>query len=71
MTRLIKINLVGTHNKMRIGNDLPPSFIIENSFKQGDALSLNYCLSRVLNLDLRRNRYRLNKLEPIGKNRGH
>ena len=39
LVRLIKTCLDGTKSKVRIGNYLLSSFLIENSLKQGDALS--------------------------------
>jgi hypothetical protein len=57
--RLIKTFLVGTLSKVRIGNYLSFSFPIENSLKQGDALSplilyvsLEYILRKVQEANL-------------------
>jgi hypothetical protein len=38
LVRLIKMCLNETYSKVRIGNHLSDSFLIQNSFKQGDAL---------------------------------
>ena len=58
LVRLIKICLDGTQSKVRIGNYLSSSFPIEDSLKQGDALSplfnfaLEYAIRKVQKTNL-------------------
>jgi hypothetical protein len=43
LARLIKMCLYETYSKVRIGKHLSDSFPIQNSLKQGDALTLLLC----------------------------